>query len=258
VRLSINISARDMLPDLVPRVLAHTAGARLPLSSVELEVTETALMADTQAAGHVLQRLRNAGVGVALDDFGTGYSSLTYLRNLPLTNIKIDRGFVQHITSRSNDLAITQAVVDLGRTIGVRTTAEGIETPEQLALLLAAGCPTGQGWLWSEALPPAGLAALVQRHPHGFRTPAVQGAEATTPRPRAVPVPRSNGLHRMLHLHAQGASLTAIAAVLNDERYRTVDGRPWHPAGVAQVIADNAPTSNRSPLPKAAEKTRGS
>ncbi|MDP3713233.1 MAG: EAL domain-containing protein [Mycobacteriales bacterium] len=247
VVLAVNVSARDVGPDLIARVIGHAGDAGLSLDRIELEVTETALMADSRAAGHVLQTLRDAGVGVALDDFGTGYSSLTYLRNLPLTNIKLDRAFVQHIATRPSDLAIAEAVMDLGRAVGVRTTAEAIETPEQLALLHCAGCHAGQGSLWSSALPPAELADLVRRHPQGFLTPQPLPARPA-PRQRTAVDADTPAHHRLLQLHAAGASLATIATALNTERYRTVHGHLWNSAGVARVIADRAELT-RMPAP---------
>ncbi len=239
VHLAVNVSARDVGPGLVARLVNHAENSGFPLDMLELEVTETALMADSRAAGRVLQTLREAGVGVALDDFGTGYSSLTYLRNLPLTSIKLDRAFVQHIATQPNDLAIAEAVADLARAVGVRTTAEGIETEAQLSLLHAAGYRSGQGWLWSPALPPPNLADLIQQHQGGFLTPQ-PGAK---PLPRRRPAARlvdESGLRRLLQLHGDGASLTTIAAALNGEGYLTLDGYRWHSASVATVIADNA------------------
>jgi diguanylate cyclase (GGDEF)-like protein/PAS domain S-box-containing protein len=168
-RLAVNISARNIAdPDLVDVVRDSAAAAGLPFDALELEVTETGLMADAIAARRVLQELRELGVGVALDDFGTGYSSLTNVRQLPVTTLKIDRGFIQHITDRPDDLAIAAAVIDLAQAVGLRTIAEGVETPEQLSLLHRMGCCAGQGYLWSMALSSEELAERAKRRPLRF------------------------------------------------------------------------------------------
>jgi EAL domain-containing protein (putative c-di-GMP-specific phosphodiesterase class I) len=168
-RLAVNISARNIADPQLLDVVRHAAAtAELPLEGLELEVTETGLMSDAPAAGRILQQLRELGVGIALDDFGTGYSSLTNVRQLPVTAIKIDRGFIEHITTRPEDLAIVAAVIDLAHAVGLRTIAEGVETPEQHTLLHQMGCSAGQGYLWSTALPRDELMALVKRKPHGF------------------------------------------------------------------------------------------
>ena len=148
------------------RQVAATAG--LPTDVLAFEVTETGLMEDADAARKLLEALLECGAYVALDDFGTGYSSLTYLRQLPATAIKIDRSFIEHITDQPGDLAITRSIIDLGRALGMWTIAEGVETVEQLNLLTEMGCNAGQGYLWSPAVPPDELAALLRRQSAGF------------------------------------------------------------------------------------------
>jgi diguanylate cyclase (GGDEF)-like protein/PAS domain S-box-containing protein len=169
--LSVNVSARnigDLDLDLVSMIRHATIAAGFPLDALELEVTETATMAEGESIRGVLEEVRRLGVGIALDDFGTGYSSLTYVRQLPVTAIKIDHSFTRHIVERRHDLAIAASVIDLARAVGLRTIAEGVETPEQLAVLHQLGCQAGQGFLWSKALPPEALTALVRTHPKGF------------------------------------------------------------------------------------------
>ena len=152
-RVAVNISANNVGDvELLRWVQEAAAASALPLDALEVEVTETALLADAARAGQALSALRRLGVTVALDDFGTGFSSLTNLRTLPVTTIKIDRSFIQHITDRADDFAIVTSLVELGRAVGLRTVAEGVETPEQLDLLRRLGCVAGQGYLWSGAL----------------------------------------------------------------------------------------------------------
>jgi len=237
--MSVNISAVDICQtNLHDRVLQVAASARLPLDALELEVTETVLLADATTAGEVLASLHSLGVGIALDDFGTGYSSLVNIRQLPVTTIKIDRGFIHHIVDRADDLAITGSIVDLGRAVGVRTIAEGVETSEQLALLHRLGCTAGQGYLWSPALRRDDLARLLRSHPKGFGSAqASSRANAKALTRRVTPtVTNEHGLHRILRLHHEGASLATIAAALNGDDYHTPHGSRWHSASVARVI----------------------
>ncbi len=143
------------------------AEAGLPAQALVLEVTESAVMRDPDAAQIVLESLRDLGVAVAVDDFGTGYSSLAYLRRFPVATLKIDRSFIQGITASADDRAIVTAVIDLARALDVSTIAEGIETRGELALLQKLGCHAGQGFLWSPAVSPQGLADLLSGLPDG-------------------------------------------------------------------------------------------
>jgi len=139
-----------------------------PFEALELEVTETAIMAEVPTIRVVLEEIRELGVGLSLDDFGTGYSSLTFVRQLPVTTIKIDRSFTRHITDRREDLAICASVIDLARAVGLRTIAEGVEDLEQLSVLQSLGCDAGQGYLWSRAIPLKDLVARLRHEPQDF------------------------------------------------------------------------------------------
>ncbi|MCU1591124.1 MAG: diguanylate cyclase/phosphodiesterase with sensor(s) [Frankiales bacterium] len=247
--LAVNVSARNVSdPALVARVRDAAEVGGIPLAALELEVTETGLLADARSARRVLRSLRDLGVGVALDDFGTGYSSLTYLRQLPISTLKVDREFVQHIATRADDLAIAISVVDLGRAVGLRTVAEGVETPEQLAILHRMGCQAGQGYLWSPALPVGELATLLGAQ-DGFTVASATGAFKRTGRSRPEPVTNQHGLHRITRLHGEGASLATIAAALNAEQFQSPTDQRWHPASVARVIADVAYRTQRNKQP---------
>ena len=118
-----------------------------------MEITETALMADTSAAGATLRDLRGLGLHLAVDDFGTGYSSLTYLKRFPVEAIKIDRSFVSGLGLESDDTSIVEAVVRLGHSLGLTVVAEGVETPLQLNRLRELGCDRGQGYLFGRPRP---------------------------------------------------------------------------------------------------------
>ena len=130
---------------------------------LELEITESTLLADTAATAATLHALRRFGVRIALDDFGTGYSSLSHLRGFPFDKIKIDRSFVKDLSQRRDCTAIVTAISSLARSLGIATTAEGVETAEQLDFLRAQGCTQAQGFLFSPARPNADLAALLGR-----------------------------------------------------------------------------------------------
>jgi EAL domain-containing protein (putative c-di-GMP-specific phosphodiesterase class I) len=167
--LSVNISARNVSDlGLVGAVREAATGNGFPLEALELEVTETAIMAEVPTIRVVLDGIRALGVGISLDDFGTGYSSLTFVRQLPVTTIKIDRSFTRHITDRREDLAICASVIDLARAVGLRTIAEGVEDLEQLSVLHGLGCDAGQGYLWSRAIPLKDLVARLRCEPQDF------------------------------------------------------------------------------------------
>ncbi|MDQ1536702.1 MAG: hypothetical protein QOE58_1095, partial [Actinomycetota bacterium] len=238
--LAVNASARTVSdPALVERVLNAARRARFPLAALELEVTETGLIADRRAATQVLTSLREMGVGIALDDFGTGYASFTYLRHLPVSTIKIDRQFVQHLTSRREDFAITASVVDLGRAVGLRTVAEGVENTEQLSILHRLGCLAGQGFLWSPALVRDDLITKLRQQPAFHAAPITSEPTRLVRKDRAV-VTNEHGLHLIQRLHRDGASLATIAAALNAEGYHSATNLRWHSSSVARVIADLA------------------
>lgn len=158
MHVAVNLSARSLddprLVDVVDDVVRRSG---LAPSSLVLEITETALLHNRDAARATVESLRDLGVGVALDDFGTGYSSLSFLRELPVTIVKIDRSFIRDSVDRPEDLAITEAIVRLAHGLGLQTVAEGIETIEQRDLLRRLGCESAQGFLWSGAVPMAEL-----------------------------------------------------------------------------------------------------
>ena len=139
-------------PDVVNMVRTVADAAGMPLDRIELEVTEGAYFDDVERAQVELKRLRALGVQIALDDFGTGYASLTYLRKLPFTKVKIDKSFVDDCQS-VGAAAIIHAVVAMSRALGLKVTAEGVETEEQQRFLRAAGCHYLQGYLFSRPVP---------------------------------------------------------------------------------------------------------
>ena len=130
---------------------------------LELEITETVLLQDTASVLESLHQLRNLGVQISMDDFGTGYSSLSYLRMFPFDRIKIDRSFVAELGKNNDCVAIIRAVASLSGSLGMETTAEGVENEQQLAILRVEGCTQVQGYLFSPAVPASEVPALLQR-----------------------------------------------------------------------------------------------
>ena len=158
--VAVNLSVRSLLDLQLP----ESVSALLREFSVEptrlvLEITESSIMADPIRAADVVDRLSGLGIGLAIDDFGTGYSSLSYLKRLPVSEIKIDKSFVMSMTSQDNDAVIVRSTVDLGRNLGLRVVAEGVETIEMFNELESLGCDIAQGYLLSRPLPAAELTA---------------------------------------------------------------------------------------------------
>ena len=152
--VAVNVSARSLHdPSFYDQVVGHLAAHGVPASLLELEITESAIMADPKGARELLLRLHELGVRLAIDDFGTGYSSLAYLKTLPVHALKIDRSFVKGLRSEHSDAVIVQSVIDLGRNLGLAVVAEGVEDADTVEYLSDAGCTTGQGWYWSKAVP---------------------------------------------------------------------------------------------------------
>jgi diguanylate cyclase (GGDEF)-like protein/excisionase family DNA binding protein len=160
--ISVNLSARQFTqPDLVEQVAEILAETGLPANLLELEITESVLMDQSEAGTRALRALREVGVKLVLDDFGTGYSSLSYLKHLPLDTIKIDQSFVQGLESEGANLPIVQAVIALAHGLGMGVVAEGIETAGQLAGLRSLGCDRGQGFLYARPMPPTDLEPML-------------------------------------------------------------------------------------------------
>ncbi|MCJ2086221.1 EAL domain-containing protein [Methylobacterium sp. E-005] len=153
-RVSVNISPVQFRNRELPQtILTALTQAGLSPSRLEIEVTETVLIDDVEAALETLRQIRALGVRVALDDFGTGYSSLSYLRSFPFDKVKIDRSFVQELPTRHDNQIIVQAIRDMARGLGMTVTAEGVETCEQAERLRQSGCEELQGFLYSRPKP---------------------------------------------------------------------------------------------------------
>ncbi|MDO6565209.1 EAL domain-containing protein [Amphritea sp. 1_MG-2023] len=170
IRIAVNLSVRQFakqpLEKLVMQVLQDTG---LPVNCLELEITENMLMDDVEGAVETLHRLSALGVQLAIDDFGTGYSSLSYLKRFPIDRLKIDRSFITHVTTDSDDAAVTQAIIAVAHNMGLSVTAEGVEDATQLALLQEYACEEVQGYFFSRPLIAEDLEVLLQ-HNNGYMT----------------------------------------------------------------------------------------
>jgi diguanylate cyclase (GGDEF)-like protein/PAS domain S-box-containing protein len=154
LRMSVNVSPVQFRRKTVcAAVAAALSDAGIPPALLDIELTESIVLGDAEDVVLQLHELRNQGISLSLDDFGTGYSSLSYVRNFPLDRLKIDRSFIQGLTNNRSDLAIVRTIIDLGHILRLRVVAEGIETVDQIALLLAEGCDEVQGYLYGEPMP---------------------------------------------------------------------------------------------------------
>jgi len=181
--VAVNLSpAQFRNRTLVLSVASALGMSGLAAGRLELEITETVLLEDTAIVMEALLELRELGIHISMDDFGTGYSSLSYLRSYPFDKIKIDRSFVGELGKKSDCVAIIRAVTGLGDSLGMTTTAEGVETNEQLEILRAEGCTQVQGYLFSPPRPARDVAGLIARFGVHQRQHARYAAPAHVPR----------------------------------------------------------------------------
>ena len=166
LKVAVNLSPVQFKSNnLVAAVRAALSCSGLSPSRLELEITETVMLKDTATTLATLHELHALGVSIAMDDFGTGYSSLGYLHRFPFDRIKIDQSFVRELGRQRDCDAIVRAVTALSRALGMETTAEGVETVEQLRALAQAGCSVVQGYLFSRPVPEAAIAELLGSMP---------------------------------------------------------------------------------------------
>ncbi len=164
IRIAVNLSPVQFRNrGLITTVTQALAAARLAPQRLELEITEAVLLQEDEAVVAMLHQLRALGVRISMDDFGTGYSSLSYLRSFPFDKIKIDRSFISDLGRNRDSAAIVRAIANLGASLGIETTAEGIETDEQLELVRRAGCTGMQGYLTSPPRPASDVPELIAR-----------------------------------------------------------------------------------------------
>lgn len=180
--MAVNCSAlnlaRDELADEIEYALRSSG---IAASRLELEVTENALMGNISSTLILLRQIRALGVSLSIDDFGTGYSSLSYLKRLPLNTLKIDRSFIQDIPKSTTDMEIVQAIIGMAHTLHLQVITEGVETPQQLELLIKHGCDYVQGYLLSAAVPASEVSALINTlDQHNPLTPLSQAGGKDT------------------------------------------------------------------------------
>ncbi|HTU86584.1 MAG TPA: EAL domain-containing protein [Solirubrobacteraceae bacterium] len=218
--LRVNVSARqlaqDSLKDTVAEVIDETG---IDPAYLCLEVTESVLIEDPESSIRTLTELKKLGVKIAIDDFGTGYSSLEYLRRLPVDCVKVDRSFVRGVPDNEEDVAIVNAVIELGHALKLSVTAEGVETTEQLGNLQTAGCDTAQGFLFYRPEPPEVVEKLFAAAGAAPEEPTAVAAEpvahdlapaALAPQRRRIPPPGVRGRRRRLARHSLVAGIKAM------------------------------------------------
>jgi diguanylate cyclase (GGDEF)-like protein len=189
LRVAVNVSPMQFKGGRLPQVVAAAlAAAGLAASRLELEITESVLLHDNAATMAVLRGLRGLGSRIAMDDFGTGYSSLSYLRSFPFDKIKIDQSFVRDLEAPADSAVIVGAMVGLGRSLGMRVTAEGVETPTQLSRLHAAGCDEVQGYLFGRPSPARDVPGVIARINAGGLLPAAAGGRGVIRMPVVKPL----------------------------------------------------------------------
>ena len=171
--LSVNITANQLSrPEFITTVAEALAAIGADPTLLTLELTEHVMLDDVVAVGRAMARLKGMGVKLALDDFGTGYSSLTYLRQLPLDVLKIDRSFVREIETNPSDRAIVQTILNFAENLGLSVVAEGVETERQMLMLRQHGCRVYQGFLFARPMPLEDFVAFAAADPESRRQPA--------------------------------------------------------------------------------------
>lgn len=186
--VAVNLSPAQMRsPNLMPTIINALASTGVAPQRLELEITESVLMNDNQSNVDLLHKLRSLGVRIALDDFGTGYSSLNYLRSFPFDKIKIDRCFVEDVDSREDSQAIIRAVTGLASSLGMVTTAEGVERSDQLIQLKEEGCVQVQGYLFSKAMPASSVVGRIETVTDTGTRASEIGEQSAEPKPVKAP-----------------------------------------------------------------------
>lgn len=165
LRVAVNLSARQFRSvDLLDDIDAALAETGLTANSLELEITESMVMADPESVIKLLHAIHDRGIHLALDDFGTGHSSLAYLKRFPIDCVKVDRAFIKDTPENLEDVAITKTIIAMAQALGLSTVAEGVETIEQLGLLKSLNCDQIQGYYFSRPLPPDDFLVFYRAH----------------------------------------------------------------------------------------------
>ena len=187
VSVAVNLSPRQFIDEqLLQDIDEALAGSGMSPVLLQLEVTESMVMRNVSRAVRVLDAIRSRGIRLAIDDFGTGYSSMSLMKQFPIDTIKIDRSFVRDLPEDTEDRAITQAIIGMGKALGMTVIAEGVETAEQQAFLRSHGCDEMQGFLFSKPLPSRHMAELLRAAPLVV-SPPLQGGEEDAPAESHLP-----------------------------------------------------------------------
>ncbi len=235
--MAVNLSVRQVSsPDVINTVQTALVSSGLPAERLLVEVTESAVMEDAEAAVIALGKIAAMGAAVAIDDFGTGYSSLLYLKRYPISALKIDRSFVSGLGQDTDDHAIVASLVSLARAVGAVCIAEGIETETQHQRLVGLGCQLAQGYLFGRPVPASALVAAIDACEERLSASAPPRLPSRRQRRSAPDVPGPVGA-QIMRLHADGASLHTIAAALNAHGAPHPEGIRWHATYVARHIA---------------------
>ncbi|MEZ5257222.1 MAG: EAL domain-containing protein [Ilumatobacteraceae bacterium] len=178
LRVSVNMSARSLSdPNFTRTVERHLQEHGLGADALTLELTEGTVMSDPDRALRALGELHQLGIRIAIDDFGTGYSSLSYLKRLPVDEVKIDKSFVMTMVGDDDDVAIVRSTIDLARSLGMETVAEGVESPEAVAILGELGCQMAQGYFLSRPIPSADVETKIRELHRKYRQVGSRPAE---------------------------------------------------------------------------------
>lgn len=179
-KIAVNLAMRQLrdphFPSVVEEILQQT---QLPADLLELEITETDVMKDSELSTQTLRQLKRLGVSLVIDDFGTGYSSLSYLKKLPISSLKIDRSFITDIDESSDSLSIVRAILALAKSLHLQVVAEGVETEQQMALLCKEGCDELQGYFISRPQSVEAVARFVKQYPLGDASTIRQALKLT-------------------------------------------------------------------------------
>ena len=170
ITVSANLSARNLIdPTLPATVLEMLRISDVIADRIQFEITESAIMADPVRAQETLRKLHEIGIRFSIDDFGIGYSSLSYLQKLPVSQIKVDKSFVIHMTQKKGDAKIVRSTIDLAHNLGLEVVAEGVETIEILDRLEEMNCDAAQGYYFSKPLPAEELTQWLMDSPWGLK-----------------------------------------------------------------------------------------
>jgi EAL domain-containing protein (putative c-di-GMP-specific phosphodiesterase class I) len=164
LRMAVNLSARQFADeDLLKHIAAALQDSRMDPALLELELTESMVMQNAERAARVLADIKQMGVRLAIDDFGVGYSSLTHLKRFPIDTLKVDRSFIRDIPQDTDDMAIAEAIITMGKSLNLTVVAEGVETLEQETFLREHACDETQGYYFARPIASGDFAALLRR-----------------------------------------------------------------------------------------------